>query len=158
MMNCPDDGGSMHLWNVGLLQRDCTALYARLSSSCSPPWEPEVSQAIALFFVSQMKVKQGGKLYKHWNESHTTHVLLGISYFKGSRSNVQIIRATLLLFISVSLCISIICHINKIQSKYKIWSQFLTWNRLLVCISSLHAILPLVSDCTVAYLYKCIIH
>jgi hypothetical protein len=25
----PDDKGSMHLWNVGLLQRDYTAVYPR---------------------------------------------------------------------------------------------------------------------------------
>jgi hypothetical protein len=50
-----DDGSSTHLWNVGLLQRDDTALYPRmLSSSYSPPWEPEISQ---FFFSSLMYVK-----------------------------------------------------------------------------------------------------
>jgi hypothetical protein len=40
-----DDGGSTHLWNVDLF-RDCTALYPRrLSSSYSPPWEPEISHS-----------------------------------------------------------------------------------------------------------------
>jgi hypothetical protein len=36
---------STHLWNVGILQRDYTALYPRrLSSSYSPPWEPNILQ------------------------------------------------------------------------------------------------------------------
>jgi hypothetical protein len=40
----PDDGGSTHLWNVGLLRRDYAALYPiRLSSSYSPSREPEIS-------------------------------------------------------------------------------------------------------------------
>jgi hypothetical protein len=35
LIHRPVDGGSTHLWNVGLLQRDYTALYPRrLSSSC----------------------------------------------------------------------------------------------------------------------------
>jgi hypothetical protein len=47
----PNDGGSTHLWNVGLL-RDCTALYPRrLSSSCLPPWEPEILQAQPFFYL-----------------------------------------------------------------------------------------------------------
>jgi hypothetical protein len=29
----PDDGGSSHIWNVGLLRRDCTALHPRRPSS-----------------------------------------------------------------------------------------------------------------------------
>jgi hypothetical protein len=34
----PDDGGSMNLWNFGVLQRDYTALYpSKLSYSYSPP-------------------------------------------------------------------------------------------------------------------------
>jgi hypothetical protein len=38
-----EDGGSTHLWNVDLLQRDYKALYPRrLSSSCLPPWEPDI--------------------------------------------------------------------------------------------------------------------
>jgi hypothetical protein len=41
----PDDGGCTHLWNVSLLLRDYTAPYPRrLSSSYSPPREPEISQ------------------------------------------------------------------------------------------------------------------
>jgi hypothetical protein len=41
----PDDGGSRHLWNVGLLQRDHMALCpTKLSSSYWPPWESEISQ------------------------------------------------------------------------------------------------------------------
>jgi hypothetical protein len=36
--------GSTHLWNVGLLQREYTALYPRwISSSYSLPWGPEIS-------------------------------------------------------------------------------------------------------------------
>jgi hypothetical protein len=43
-VNHPDDGGSKHLWNDGLLEREYTALYLRrLSSSYSPPWEPKIS-------------------------------------------------------------------------------------------------------------------
>jgi hypothetical protein len=39
-----DDGVSTHFWNVGVLQRDCTALCRRrVPSSYSPPWEPEIS-------------------------------------------------------------------------------------------------------------------
>jgi hypothetical protein len=40
-----NDGGSAHLWNVGLLQRDYTALYPRrLAYSHSPPLEVEIWQ------------------------------------------------------------------------------------------------------------------
>jgi hypothetical protein len=40
-----DDGGSMHLWNVGQLQRDYTVLHPRrLQTSYLPPWELEMSQ------------------------------------------------------------------------------------------------------------------
>jgi hypothetical protein len=47
------DGSSAHLWNVGLLQRDYTALYpTRLSNSHSLPWEPETSQ-----FPSRLTVR-----------------------------------------------------------------------------------------------------
>jgi hypothetical protein len=42
-----DDGSSTHVWNVGLPQRDYTALHPRrLSSSQSPPWEPEILQSV----------------------------------------------------------------------------------------------------------------
>jgi hypothetical protein len=38
-----DDGGSTHLWNVSHLLCDYMAQYPRrLSSSYSPPWEPEI--------------------------------------------------------------------------------------------------------------------
>jgi hypothetical protein len=40
-----DDWSSTHLWNVGLLQRSCMAIYPRrLSSWHSPPWEPKSHQ------------------------------------------------------------------------------------------------------------------
>jgi hypothetical protein len=40
-------GGSKHIWNVRHLLRDCTSRYpSGLSSSYSPPWEPEVSFGI----------------------------------------------------------------------------------------------------------------
>jgi hypothetical protein len=35
---CPDDGGGMHLWNIGLLQRDYKALCTRSLSSYLPIW------------------------------------------------------------------------------------------------------------------------
>jgi hypothetical protein len=36
-----------HLWNVGLFQRDYTALYlGRLLSAYSPPWDPEPTQVL----------------------------------------------------------------------------------------------------------------
>jgi hypothetical protein len=39
----PNDGGSKHLWNVGKLLLDYTEQEPRrLSSSYSPPWEPEI--------------------------------------------------------------------------------------------------------------------
>jgi hypothetical protein len=39
----PDDGGRKHLWNVGKLLPDCTALQPRRQpSSYSPPWEPQI--------------------------------------------------------------------------------------------------------------------
>jgi hypothetical protein len=38
LRDSPDDGGSTHLWNVGLLKRDYKALHPRrLSFSYSPP-------------------------------------------------------------------------------------------------------------------------
>jgi hypothetical protein len=46
--HCPDDGGNMPLWNVGILSWDYTVLYPRkLSPSYLPPWEPEISHSIA---------------------------------------------------------------------------------------------------------------
>jgi hypothetical protein len=40
----PKDGQSTNLWNVGLVQRDNTALYPRrLPSLYSMPWEPPIS-------------------------------------------------------------------------------------------------------------------
>jgi hypothetical protein len=48
LLHRPDDGGSTHVWNVGLLQRENTTLHhRRLSSAYSPPWEHEVSHVIA---------------------------------------------------------------------------------------------------------------
>jgi hypothetical protein len=46
-------GGSPHLWNVGLLQQDYTALYPiRSLSSYSPPWKPEIShiRLLSMYF------------------------------------------------------------------------------------------------------------
>jgi hypothetical protein len=49
--NRPDNGGSMHLWNVGILQREYKAIYSRkLSSSYSPPWEGEGHKTILSTF------------------------------------------------------------------------------------------------------------
>jgi hypothetical protein len=43
-----DDGGSMHIWNVGVLW-NYKALYSRkLSSLYSPQWKPEISQCTDL--------------------------------------------------------------------------------------------------------------
>jgi hypothetical protein len=39
----PDDGGSTHLWNVGLLQKEYTLLYPRRLSYSNSPWAPEIS-------------------------------------------------------------------------------------------------------------------
>jgi hypothetical protein len=47
-----DDGGSTHLWNVGMLQRDCTALYhRRLSYSYSPPRELKISFFYSVWYI-----------------------------------------------------------------------------------------------------------
>jgi hypothetical protein len=49
----PDDTGSTHLWNVGLLQQDYTALHPRrLLSSYLPPWEPQISHGVSNFKIS----------------------------------------------------------------------------------------------------------
>jgi hypothetical protein len=59
----PDDKGSrpMHPWNVGLLQRYYTALYPRrLSSSCSPPWEPKISRLIKIRGIPECHVTKFG--------------------------------------------------------------------------------------------------
>jgi hypothetical protein len=49
--NRPDDGGRTRRWNIGLVQRDYITLYhRRVSSSYSPPWEPEISNSY-LFIV-----------------------------------------------------------------------------------------------------------
>jgi hypothetical protein len=43
----PGDGSSKHVWNVGLVLPDYMTQYPRrLSSSYSPPWEPETSRPI----------------------------------------------------------------------------------------------------------------
>jgi hypothetical protein len=49
------DESSMHLWNVDILQRDHTALYARRLSSYSSR-EPNISQAIAVFCIYRAEV------------------------------------------------------------------------------------------------------
>jgi hypothetical protein len=44
LVHLPDYWGSTHFWNVGLIQRDYTALYPRkLSPSHLPPWKPTLS-------------------------------------------------------------------------------------------------------------------
>jgi hypothetical protein len=49
-----DDGGSTHLWNVSLLQRDYTVIYRiKLSSPSSPPLDPDMP--IYLFASGQLK-------------------------------------------------------------------------------------------------------
>jgi hypothetical protein len=45
LKHCPDDGGSMYLWNVGRHLLKNTAVYPRrFWASYSPPWELEISQ------------------------------------------------------------------------------------------------------------------
>jgi hypothetical protein len=47
--------GSMHLLNVGILQRDYTALYLRrLSFSRSSPWEPKISQLLQRISIKSL--------------------------------------------------------------------------------------------------------
>jgi hypothetical protein len=51
----PDDGGSMHLWNVGKLLPDYTAYYPRRQSSLySSPWEPEISPSRLFYGFSPL--------------------------------------------------------------------------------------------------------
>jgi hypothetical protein len=51
LIHRPDDGGSTHLWNVGLLQREYTELYPRkLSSSYPLRREPEISNFVVVRF------------------------------------------------------------------------------------------------------------
>jgi hypothetical protein len=40
----PDDGGSAHVWSVGQLQREYTAIHVRRLNFIPLPWEPEISQ------------------------------------------------------------------------------------------------------------------
>jgi hypothetical protein len=61
--NRPDDGGSIHLWHIGLLQRDYTALYYRslqssyisvvLRTEHVPKLVPSVSETVCIVFVLQ---------------------------------------------------------------------------------------------------------
>jgi hypothetical protein len=47
----PEDGGSTHLWNVGILP-DYTALYPRrLPSPYLPLWQPKISLSIFYFII-----------------------------------------------------------------------------------------------------------
>jgi hypothetical protein len=65
--NRPDDAGSKHLWNVCQLLRDYTAQYPRrLSSSYSPPLEPEISLQIwiTLFKLVRRKSLMWRRRYK----------------------------------------------------------------------------------------------
>jgi hypothetical protein len=76
----PNDGGSKHLWNVGLLQRDYTALYPRrLSSSYSPPWEPEISHSFQ--DASRPKVYTF-KLFQHPAHHNSLHLTKHIFQFQ----------------------------------------------------------------------------
>jgi hypothetical protein len=49
----PDDGGSMHLWNVSVLACDYKALYpTRLSCSHWQKWEPQISLSLSEFTLT----------------------------------------------------------------------------------------------------------
>jgi hypothetical protein len=51
----PEDGGSKHFWNVGLILSDYTVQHAtRQLSSHLSPWEPEISQNIMVFENSEV--------------------------------------------------------------------------------------------------------
>jgi hypothetical protein len=53
LIHNPDGGDSTHSWNVGLLQRDNTALYPRkLPFSCSHTRDPEISHRNFLFYFN----------------------------------------------------------------------------------------------------------
>jgi hypothetical protein len=56
----PDDGGIRYLWNVGKRLPDCTAKRPRRqSSSCLPPWGPEVYLALFVLLIwSGLSLKQ----------------------------------------------------------------------------------------------------
>jgi hypothetical protein len=51
-----DDGGSMHLWTVGLLQRNYTKPCPRRhSTTYSPQWESQISQKYDYFLRNYLK-------------------------------------------------------------------------------------------------------
>jgi hypothetical protein len=52
----PGDGGNKHLWNVGNILPDYTALQLRRQKSTySPPWEPEISLGSESSILSLLK-------------------------------------------------------------------------------------------------------
>jgi hypothetical protein len=70
----PDDGGSTHLWNVGLLKTDYTALFTRtLSSSYDIAVHvygldhvSELQPLMGLLFIHQMTYEDGEP---RWNDT-----------------------------------------------------------------------------------------
>jgi hypothetical protein len=67
-----DDTGSKLFWNVCLFQRDHMTLYPRkLSSSYSPPWEPEISHASSQSYFYSRHI---WRIKKLWSEVHLLYL------------------------------------------------------------------------------------
>jgi hypothetical protein len=83
----PDDGGSNHLWNVGIYQWDYTALYTRrLSSSYSPPWEPEMSHEVPTILLNA-SIHSFHHILCHSTKSSLIYVCDGlwvVAFFSGT--------------------------------------------------------------------------
>jgi hypothetical protein len=80
----PDDGGSKHVWNIGLLLAGCITQYLRrLSSSYSPLWEHEISKramCTKLYWKEVFQVNTWqwsySNSYEIWNLEEITLILI----------------------------------------------------------------------------------
>jgi hypothetical protein len=75
----PDDGVSMHVWNIGLLQRDYTALYPRRVPSSL--WKRFLTWSTQYFTFPFGLVSKNANIRhtKHQATSHAKHRLSGVS-------------------------------------------------------------------------------
>jgi hypothetical protein len=104
----PDYWGSTHLWNVGDLQRDYTALKLRmLSSSYSPLWEPEISLSVYV-----LNFNQGTKFLAYMNQ--LGHIV--VVYILKSGFNSVISVCSVLNLLQVRCCWSDVypCHCSSV--------------------------------------------
>jgi hypothetical protein len=125
-MSLPDDGGCARLWNVGQLLRDFTAQYPRrLSSSCSRPWEPEIS--LGYLKPSIVKRQSDVATCTIWSPVNTNEITLN---WTETQFHLIVSHKTLLQFGLIKYIMNMKyqhAHVLKIQCQI-LKAQFFFWN------------------------------